>query len=77
MKDCPVCGAAAFDDALTCFGCLHRFESEATDPAGMPVEKEERCSYGAHARSVPEFLIRFTPGTDTTGALVWSCAVEA
>ena len=76
MKDCPVCGAAAFDDARTCFGCLHRFESENTNAAGMPLESDERASLGAHARSVPEFLIRFTPATDTTGALVWNCAVE-
>ena len=26
MKTCPVCKAIAFDDALVCYGCLHRFE---------------------------------------------------
>lgn len=25
MKACPVCGALAFDDAATCFGCLHAY----------------------------------------------------
>jgi len=28
MKVCPVCGARAFDDALTCYGCLYRFNEE-------------------------------------------------
>ncbi|HAM15611.1 MAG TPA: hypothetical protein DCP91_07105 [Eggerthellaceae bacterium] len=26
MKECPICQAVAFDDADTCYGCLHRFE---------------------------------------------------
>ena len=28
MKMCPICGARAFDDADTCYGCLHRFDNE-------------------------------------------------
>lgn len=35
MKTCPVCGARAFDDAETCFGCLHRF-GDSTDEAYLP-----------------------------------------
>ena len=25
MKECPICGARAFDDARICYGCLYRF----------------------------------------------------
>lgn len=35
MKTCPVCGARAFDDAETCFGCLHRF-GDCVDEAYLP-----------------------------------------
>ena len=27
MKTCPICHAVAFDDALVCFGCMHRYET--------------------------------------------------
>ncbi len=30
MKTCPICGAQAFDDAKTCYGCLHKFTSSDT-----------------------------------------------
>lgn len=35
MKTCPICGARAFDDAETCFGCLHRF-GDSVDEAYLP-----------------------------------------
>lgn len=25
MKECPICKAKAFDDAVICYGCLHSF----------------------------------------------------
>lgn len=28
MKQCPVCKSTAFDDAATCFGCLHKFSDD-------------------------------------------------
>lgn len=28
MKDCPICGAMAFDDARLCYGCLHDFTQD-------------------------------------------------
>lgn len=45
MKKCPVCGGMSFDDALTCFGCMHRFDTAvdahlATDPAEPPARAE-------------------------------------
>ena len=43
MKQCPICGASAFDDARVCYGCLHRFDSD--EPRGLdhsfPQEKDE------------------------------------
>lgn len=34
MKVCPVCSSRAFDDANTCYGCLHRFEDPAVQESG-------------------------------------------
>ena len=28
MKQCPVCQSLAFDDAKTCFGCMHDYSSD-------------------------------------------------
>ena len=36
MKTCPICGARAFDDAETCFGCLHRFVDEEPAAPAAP-----------------------------------------
>ena len=63
MKICPVCRAAAFDDAEICFGCMHRFGDEAEE-VSVPLE------------TLPEFRITFTPMRTPSGTLTWSCAVE-
>ena len=64
MKTCPICNAVTFDDAETCFGCMHRFadsEGDASDPAG-------------HI-DLPRFLITMTPIRE--GDIVnWSFEVE-
>ena len=77
MKICPVCGARAFDDALTCYGCLHRFEED------MEEEGESREDAVWHTTAsvtpvvpAPEFTIRFTPSSDSAGRVTWACAVE-
>lgn len=37
MKVCPICKARCFDDMDTCYGCLHRFGSDAEpDPTALP-----------------------------------------
>lgn len=36
MKTCPVCKTQLFDDAGTCFGCMHRFPKE---PQAMTLGK--------------------------------------
>lgn len=68
MKTCPVCNALAFDDADTCFGCLHSFADEP--------EHKDTPHVESRTGSVPEFLIKFTPMTDRSGSVTWSCAVE-
>ena len=30
MRKCPICGARLFDDMSVCYGCLHRFDEEAS-----------------------------------------------
>lgn len=35
MKTCPICGAGAFDDATTCFGCLHRYDEPSATCAPL------------------------------------------
>lgn len=49
MKSCPVCGARTFDDAQTCYGCLHRFEGGETDAAGMPIMPVAQAAPTAYA----------------------------
>ena len=67
MKTCPVCQAKAFDDATICYGCLHRFEDEEIVNVSTRVKE---------IPSQPEFLIRFVPVMEPTGATTWSCKVE-
>ena len=66
MKTCPVCQSVAFDDAETCFGCMHRF---GEDGDILPEE-------GAEENALPVFSIRFTPEIEITGGVKWNCAVE-
>lgn len=51
MKTCPVCGAHAFDDAETCFGCLHRFEEWINEAARLEGEPSSSSSPVPHACS--------------------------
>ena len=67
MKTCPICNSIAFDDAKTCFGCLHPFGEGEVEPA---LENENRAD-GEPAR----FVVSFVP-TTKAGRTVWSCSVE-
>ncbi len=68
MKKCPICGAIAFDDARTCFGCLHEFRSDdGCESAPAPLNGEG----GAQA-----FLVKFVP-VEKAGLTTWSCEVSA
>lgn len=97
MKVCPICNARAFDDAVMCYGCLHRFDEEepieeiAEDEGSKTMggcdetaafdslkDDPERVDVRASTReALPVFSIRFTPISDETGGVTWSCAVEA
>ena len=66
MKTCPVCHAVAFDDAETCFGCLHRFGDEPEGIQGDTVPEG----------MLPEFRIKFTPTLERSGSYTWKCAIE-
>lgn len=50
MKSCPICHAAAFNDAKVCYGCLHRFEEgEDRLPADAEGAGAGQGSCSAHA----------------------------
>lgn len=68
MKTCPICHAATFDDAETCFGCLHRFEEEEPPAAPMPANPPGNLP--------PAFLIRLAPTEEPSGAISWTCSVD-
>lgn len=78
MKTCPICGAVAFDDAGTCFGCLHRFEAGGGDvPAPAPASSEVRDEPKAHIPgcALPSFLITIAP-PDGGAKKDWTCSVQ-
>ena len=53
MKECPTCGAPAFDDAAVCFGCLHRFDGGATRLLDADLANKISTE-AAHARNMAE-----------------------
>ena len=68
MKTCPVCNSLAFDDAKTCFGCLHPFE----DDDATEIEQENKNRAG---ENLTRFVVSFTPVVED-GQTAWSCSVE-
>ena len=88
MKTCPVCHAVAFDDATTCFGCMHRFDPDPYDSEPLiPSSRdspfvghalEGDCDFGSLTVTVDEplaFLVSIIPAR--MGEMVaWTCSVE-
>lgn len=77
MKECPICGARAFDDAEVCYGCLHHYGDEGGGDA--PSEEQailQAISNGADNDTPPAFTIKFTPSADESGGVKWTCAIE-
>ena len=68
MKQCPICQSWAFDDAGTCYGCLHKFTGE--EPLPAPARE------GASGDVPPAFLIKIRPEREGSGLVSWTCAVE-
>ena len=81
MKVCPVCQAAAFDDAQICYGCLHDYREDETRSTTSQQEEPQQSSTEHHIvsaslKAIPEFLVHFTPSVEESGSITWSCAVE-
>lgn len=53
MKECPSCGAPAFDDALVCHGCLYRFDGGGKKLLDGDLAKKI-ANEAYHARSMAE-----------------------
>ena len=86
MKVCPICSAASFDDATTCYGCLHRFEegegrhrvapaTEGKEKEGTGVAATVRSTTGMQGVSA-SFLISILPFTTEAGEISWHCDVK-
>lgn len=68
MKQCPICHSLAFDDATTCYGCLHEFASDESAPA--PIREPAGCE------APPSFLIQIKPERERSGLTSWTCTVD-
>ena len=73
MKQCPICQSLAFDDAATCYGCLHEFSDDDAvfvnpelAPAPMAVASD----------APPSFVIQITPERERSGLTSWTCTVD-
>lgn len=55
VKQCPICGASAFDDARVCYGCLHRFDSDEPQDFdhSFPQEKDEASALTQKIGGIP------------------------
>lgn len=90
MKTCPVCRAVAFDDALVCYGCLHRFDdcretcseeslstgfpSSTTDPASTDSRIEEKELASSSATLSP-LACSIERRADGSAAVSFGCEV--
>lgn len=72
MKRCPICQSLAFDDAITCYGCLHEFGS---DEQPQPVDAAAG-EVDALPDAPPAFLIRIKPERGRSGQTEWTCRVD-
>ena len=70
MKQCPICQSFAFDDATTCFGCLHEFagDEQPMAPVVVPDKRPDDAP--------PSFLIRIKPEREHSGLTSWTCTVD-
>ena len=54
MKSCPICHAVAFDDALLCYGCPHRFEEAPPGGARADGGRLEEPAGGGEAAAAAQ-----------------------
>lgn len=72
MKQCPICQSLAFDDAATCFGCLHEF---GPDEREQPMENAQ-CATPLPFEAPPAFVIQIKPERERSGHTTWTCEVN-
>ena len=82
MKTCPICHAKAFDDAETCYGCLHRFgESAAVGDAPCAVSGDAApapCDEVTDADADPDAAVAVTAdAADAVSAIAAAPAPES
>jgi hypothetical protein len=79
MKTCPVCKAVAFDDALVCFGCMHRYDSQETDGSPQESAGHREAATGASRDEEfefpPAFYIKLVPTRRDPDGVSWRCSV--
>lgn len=75
MKACPVCGAKAFDDARTCFGCLHPFAEEPIiDKVCEPIFQVGK--HAARRLELPTLVISVDAVREEDGDLEWRYSID-
>ena len=85
MKTCPICLSGAFDDALVCYGCLHRFEEgeNIVIPRGAAEAEESagaiRIPFNSGAGSLggaPALIISVQAVQGGQGGVEWRCDMD-
>lgn len=71
MKTCPVCSAVAFDDQVTCYGCLHNFEKDS-----QAAEIPKTLGPMPGLPDAASFLLSLVPRPEASGSFSWTCTVE-
>ena len=74
MKQCPICHARTFDDAVTCYGCLHEF-TEADNAAATGPEGHSAPAIVLDG-APPAFVIQIRPERERSGLTSWTCTVD-
>jgi len=87
MKQCPICQSLAFDDAATCYGCLHDFAGDEPESPSIPAQTTAFESASAEASVSdqvavapdgipPSFVIKIRPERERSGFTSWTCTVD-
>lgn len=87
MKQCPICQSLAFDDAPTCYGCLHDFTGDELESPSIPAQTTAFESVSTEASASdqaavasggapPSFVIKIKPERERSGLTSWTCTVD-
>ena len=76
MKQCPICQSLAFDDAKTCFGCLHEFADKEPLGALDAPDSPDAPPIVIDGDAPPAFLIQIRPERACSGLISWTCTVD-